>query len=138
MRETVFLTIMNRWRMISLSVSVLLSFFAESANCQAPKINYTKRQRQAAGFWRVESPQNASVRWLAIYLGDSPETMIVRWPTGVGCQSEPADIHGSIVKVGGHFPAVIELNGSKQARLIQGQVIVHLKKTNESTNFLCE
>jgi hypothetical protein len=101
----------------------------------------TKAQRKAAGFWRVQEPhQTGSVQWVAIYVGDSPGTMSARWPTGLGCQYEPAEMHGNkITTVRPNVPAVIELNGSKNATLTLGEsTILHLRKTSASTSFACE
>ena len=105
-------------------------------------VAYTRQQRQAAGFWRVmEPPQGANVAWLVIGLGDSRDTMTVRWPTSLGCQTEGAEMHaGAIRFVGGHFPVVIYIHDSKTATLsmFDGQTILHMKKTKEATGFLCE
>jgi hypothetical protein len=89
----------------------------------------------------MEPPQGANVAWLVIGLGDSRDTMTVRWPTGLGCQTEGAQMHaGAITVVGGHFPAVIYIHDSKTATLsmFDGQTILHMKKTKEATDFLCE
>lgn len=106
-------------------------------------VKYSKYQRKAAGFWRVTEtpPQGVSVKWLVIGLGDSQNTLTVRWPTGVGCQTEAAEIQGdTITVVGGNFPAVIQIRGRKTATLSMsgGQTILHLRKTQESVSFVCE
>ena len=105
-------------------------------------VKYTKFQREAAGFWRVtEAPQGANVKWLVIGLGDSQNTMTIRWPTGLGCSTESAKMHAdTITVVGDHFPAVIQIRGPKTATLSMfgGQVILHIRKTKEATDFLCE
>lgn len=104
-------------------------------------VKYTKYQREATGFWRVtETDEAKKMTWLVIYLGDSPETMTVRWPTGLGCQNEPAEIKKDTITVMGHLPAVIQIQGSKTARvsMFGGQVVFHMRKTNERTDFLCE
>jgi len=129
---------MNTLRLMSLLIFLLISLLAQIANGRTWKVQHTKQQHQAVGFWRVDPPQIGTVRWLVILLGESPETMIVRWPTGIGCQDEPAEIHGSKITIGGHFPAVLELNGSKEAILTTGGSTLHLRKTKESTNFVCE
>ena len=104
---------------------------------------YTKYQYRAAGFWRVVEtpPQGVSVKWLVIGLGDSPSTMTVRWPTGLGCQNEEAEIRGETIStVGGNLRAVIQIRGPKKATLSMGedQIVLHLRKTKEATNFVCE
>jgi hypothetical protein len=105
-------------------------------------VKYTKYQREAAGFWRVtESSGTAQIAWLAIYLGESRNTMAVRWPTGMGCQNESAEIKkGTITVVGRNFPAVIQIQGPKTAQvsMFGGQVVIHMKKTKEQTDFLCQ
>ncbi|HTS08173.1 MAG TPA: hypothetical protein VMP68_21560 [Candidatus Eisenbacteria bacterium] len=121
-----------------MSVLLGIALLPQIANCQTHKIKPTKQQRQAVGFWRVDPPQNGTVRWLVILVGDSPETMTVRWPTGIACQDDPAEIHGNKITIGGHFPAVLELNGSREATLTTGGSTLHLRKTKESTNFVCE
>lgn len=103
----------------------------------------TKYQREAAGFWRVTEtpPQGVSIKWLAIGLGDSQDTMTVTWPNGLGCQTEPAEIRAdAITVVGGHLPGVIKIRGPKTATLIMfgGQIILHMGKTKEPTSFVCE
>jgi hypothetical protein len=116
--------------------------FSQNAARHSEHIKYTKFQRQAAGFWRVtEAPQGANVKWLVIGLADSPNTMTVRWPTGLGCSTESAEIHAdTITVVGDHFPAVIQIRGSKTATLSMfgGQITLHIRKTKEATDFLCE
>lgn len=106
------------------------------------RVKYTKYQRAAAGFWRVtETDQAAKMAWLVLYLGESPDTMSVRWPTGLGCQSELAEIKkGTITVVGGNLPAVIQIQGPRTAEvsMFGGQVVFHMKKTKERTDFLCE
>ena len=67
--------------------------------------------------------------------------MSVRWPTGLGCQTEGTEIRGTtITVVGGNFPAVIQILGSKTATLSMfgGKTIVHMKKTKHATHFGCE
>jgi len=116
--------------------------FPENAARHSEHVKYTKYQREAAGFWRVTgAPQSANVKWLVIGLGDSPSTMTVRWPTGLGCSTESAEIHADrITVVGDHFPAVIQIQGPKSATLsmFSGQIILHIRKTKEATDFLCE
>jgi alkylation response protein AidB-like acyl-CoA dehydrogenase len=129
-----------------LSVGVVLCAFAtvpQSGADPQKHVNYTKAQSKAAGFWRVTGtpPQGVSVKWLVIGLGDSRTTMTVRWPNGLGCQTEAAEIQGdTITIVGGHLPAVIQIRGSKNATLSMsgGQIVLHLRKTNEPSSFLCE
>jgi hypothetical protein len=105
-------------------------------------VKYTKHQRQAAGFWKVTEPhQGANVEWLVIRLGDSKDTMGVRWPTGLGCQDESAEIRGAtITVVGNNFPAVIQILGPKTATLSMfgGKTILHMIKTRHATDFGCE
>src|SRR5271165_5526901 len=78
-------------------------------------VKYSKYQRAPAGYWRVtEADQAAKLAWLVPYLRDSPNTMAVRWPTGLGCQNEPAEIKkDTITVVGRNFPGVIHIQGSK-------------------------
>lgn len=129
---------MRRLRLKIILIFLLPATLAAPAYCQQRHIKYTKQQRRAAGFWRVDPPQNGAVQWLAIYLGDSAETMIVRWPTGLGCQDEAAQIQGNRISIRDHFPAVIDLHGSDAAELAYEQMKLHLRKTRESTNFVCE
>jgi hypothetical protein len=115
--------------------------FSQNAADQPQHVKYTNYQRKAAGFWRVTEPRaEAKVAWLAIYLGDSQDNMIVRWPTGLGCQNESAEINAGTITVGGNFPAVIQVHGPKSATLSMfgGQTVLHLRKTKEKTDFLCE
>ena len=87
---------------------------ASSALPESRHVTYTKYQREAAGFWRVtETHQGANVKWLVIGLGDSANTMTVRWPTGTGCQTEPAEIQANKITVVEHFPAVIQIQRAK-------------------------
>ena len=105
-------------------------------------VKYTKYQREAAGFWRVtEADRAAKLPWLVLYLGDSPDTMSVRWSTGIGCQFESAAIKKDTITVeGSNFPAVIHIQGPKTAEvsMFDGQTVFHMKKTKERTDFLCE
>src|SRR5271157_61038 len=82
-------------------------------------VKYTKYQLEAAGFWRVtESDRAAKLPWLVFYLGDSPDKMSVRWSTGMGCQSESAEIKKDTITVeGSNFPAVIHIQGPKTAEV---------------------
>lgn len=100
----------------------------------------TKYQREAAGLWRViETQHGANVKWLAIYIGDSQDNMIVRWPTGLGCQNEQAKIRANTITiVGRNFPAAIQIRRGNTATLSLGQTILHMRKTKEKTDFLCE
>lgn len=125
-------------RFIPLCVFPLLLMLIRSSECQSGKVKPTKQQHQAAGFWRADPRQTGSLPWLAIYLGDSLGKMIVRWPTSIACQDEPAEMRGSIMEIGGHFPARFQLDGPKDATFAQGQVTLHMRKTKESTNFVCE
>src|SRR5690348_15370108 len=119
---------------LALSYTVLTA--AQSA------LSQTKFQEQAAGFWRIiETRRDATPKWLVMGVGDSTDTMTLRWPTGTGCNSGEGRINGNgITVLGSNFPAVIQITGPKTATLIMfgGQIIVHMKKTKESTNFLCE
>ena len=118
-----------------------VSAFSQTGADQPRHVKYSRYQQKAAGLWRVTgSPHGAKVEWLAIYLGDSRDNMVVRWPTGLGCQNEPAEIRANTITVDGNFPAVIQIHDSKSATLTTsgGQAILHLKKTKEQTNFLCE
>jgi hypothetical protein len=129
---------MNKFCLIAMSIFVPVVLLTAIADCQMRNVKHTKQQRQAAGFWRADPLKSGGVPWLVIPLGDSPETMIVRWPTGIACQDDPAEIHGNKITIGGHFPAVLELNGSNEATLTNGGSTLHLRKTKESTNFVCE
>ena len=63
--------------------------------------------------------------------------MTVRWPTGLGCQIESADIRGgTFTVVGDHFPATIKISGRKTATLSMfgGRTVLHMKKTKEATD----
>jgi hypothetical protein len=76
-----------------------------------------------------------------LYLGDSPDTMAVRWPTGMGCQSASAEIKkDTITVVGNNFPAVIHILGPKtgEVAMFGGQTVFHMKKTKERSDFGCE
>ena len=86
---------MNKSWLIPMLALLPIALLTQSSDCQTHKVKHTRQQRQAVGFWRVDPPQNGSVRWLVIFLGDSPETMTVRWPTGIACQDDPAEIHGN-------------------------------------------
>lgn len=116
--------------------------FTQSEADHSTQVNYTKYQLEAAGFWRVtELHTGGNVQWLVIGLGDSRNTMTVRWPTGLGCQIESADIRGgTITVVGDHFPAVIRISGRQTATLSMfgGRTVLHMKKTKEATEFVCE
>jgi len=116
--------------------------FPQGDSDHPANVRYTRYQRNAAGFWRVtETDEVRKIAWLVIYLGDSPNTMKVRWPTGLGCQAESAEIkENTITVVGRNFPAVIQIQGPKTATVSMsgGQVVFHMKKTNERTDFLCE
>jgi hypothetical protein len=103
----------------------------------------TKYQREAIGFWRVTEtpPRGVSVKWLAIGLGDSQTAMTVRWPNGLGCQMEDAEIRADTITVlGGRLAAVIHIRGPKIATVSMsgGQIIFHMRKTKEPTNLICE
>jgi hypothetical protein len=126
-----------------LAIMMLLAFtgFAQNNADNKPHVKYTKYQRQAIGFWRATpGPQTARVSWLVIGLGDSRDSVTVRWPTGLGCQTDPAEIQGNTITVQGGFPAVIQIHGSKTATvsMFGSQTILQMKKTKEATNFLCE
>lgn len=116
--------------------------FAQSEADRSKQVKYTKYQLVAAGFWRVTALHTGgNVQWLVIGLGDSGNTMTVRWPTGLGCQIESADIRGDTITVAGdHFPAVIKISGRKTATLSMfgGQTILPMTKTKEATEFGCE
>jgi hypothetical protein len=119
---------------------------AQLAGMRKARLNlgpYTKYQRRAAGFWRVieTPPPGVSVKWLVIGLGQSATRMTLRWPDGLGCQNEDAEILGdTITATDGGLRAAIQIRGPDEATLrIDGvQTILHLRKTKEATNFACE
>ncbi len=125
-------------RSVPMYVFVASLALTQNGECQLHRIKTTKQQHQAAGFWRANPRQTGAVPWLAIYVGESPEKMVVRWPTGIACEDEPAEMHGNVLEIGGHFPGVFQLDGPKHATLTQGQVTLQMRKTKESTNFVCE
>ena len=116
--------------------------FAQGPAPQLHQVKHTKFQRRAAGFWRTTEVRNdATVKWIVLYFGDTQDTMILRRPTGLGCANEEGEIkNDKITVLGNNFPAVIQITGAKTAILSMfgGQNTVHLKKTKESTDFLCE
>ena len=128
---------------VVLAALCALPAVSQTETNHAVPVKYTKHQRQAVGLWRVVEPPAPgwSVRWLAIYLGDSQNTMMVRWPTGLGCQYESAEMRDKILRiVGVRFPATIQFTGPKSATLsmVGRDSVRRLRKTKEPTDFLCE
>jgi hypothetical protein len=122
-------------------IAALLCAIPASAQNDEEHVKYTKFQKQAAGYWLVTEPQNeAHVQWLAIYLGDTRNTMTVRWPTDKGCQSETAEMHADTINVAGDFPAVIQMDGPRTGtvKMYDGRIILHIKKTKDKTDSACK
>jgi len=47
---------MNKLRLMSLLIFLLISLLAQIANGRTWKVQHTKQQHQAVGFWRVDPP----------------------------------------------------------------------------------
>jgi hypothetical protein len=60
----------------------------------------------------------------------------------MGCQTEPAEMQADKITVVDRFPAVIQIQGPRAATLSMfvfgGQTLLHMRKTKEATDFLCE